>query len=181
MPNIFLISKLDYWFWITLTFLFHFFSSRYNVQAVFKVSESNGWDVKHLASSEVRIIILYCTRDEASDILGEKIISTRKGIKGPRRLLYYSALSWLLRISSSKKVSVDTLFRSMKCLKLSVLFSFQLIKRFLNAFLCYCEFWKIKKVGKSVKMKSFKLNFAKIKRIVVLTLWKESPISFEIT
>ena len=43
------------------TFLFSF-SSRYNVQAVFKVSESNDWDVKHLASSEVRIIILYCTQ-----------------------------------------------------------------------------------------------------------------------
>ena len=69
-------------FWIIVYLRFYpFFSSRYNVQAVFKVSESNGWDVKHLASSEVRIIILYCTRDEASDILGEKIISTRKGIK----------------------------------------------------------------------------------------------------
>lgn len=41
----------------------------YNVQAVFKVSELNGWDVTSLASSEVRIIILYCTQSEASLIL----------------------------------------------------------------------------------------------------------------
>ncbi len=43
--------------------------SRYNIQAVFKVSESNGWDVTDLAASEVRIIILYCTQSEASVIL----------------------------------------------------------------------------------------------------------------
>ena len=43
--------------------------SRYNVQAVFKVTETTGWDVKHLAASEVRIIILYCTQNEASSIL----------------------------------------------------------------------------------------------------------------
>ena len=36
---------------------------------MFKVSESNDWDVSHLASSEVRIIILYCTQSEASLIL----------------------------------------------------------------------------------------------------------------
>ena len=45
------------------------FFSRYNIQAVFKVSETNGWDIRHLASSEVRIIILYCTQSEASLIL----------------------------------------------------------------------------------------------------------------
>lgn len=33
------------------------------------MSESNGWDVTSLASSEVRIIILYCTQSEASLIL----------------------------------------------------------------------------------------------------------------
>ena len=45
------------------------FYSRYNIQAVFKVTEANGWDLKHLAASEVRIIILYCTQSEASMIL----------------------------------------------------------------------------------------------------------------
>ena len=39
------------------------------MQAVFKVTETTGWDVKHLAASEVRIIILYCTQREASSIL----------------------------------------------------------------------------------------------------------------
>ena len=43
--------------------------SRYNVQAVFKVTDTNGWDMKQLAESEVRIIILYCTQNEASQIL----------------------------------------------------------------------------------------------------------------
>ena len=39
------------------------------MQNVFKVTEANGWDVSDLASSEVRIIILYCTQSEASLIL----------------------------------------------------------------------------------------------------------------
>eukprot|EP00093_Oithona_nana_P013132 13132.XXX_148334_147880_1 [CDS] Oithona nana genome sequencing. len=44
--------------------------SRYNVQASFKISQSNNWDVTDLAASEVRIIVLHCTQGEASLILG---------------------------------------------------------------------------------------------------------------
>ena len=46
------------------------FLSRYNVQASFKISQSNNWDVMDLAASEVRIIVLHCTQGEASLILG---------------------------------------------------------------------------------------------------------------
>ena len=52
-----------------ITSLLTLYYSRYNVQAVFKVTETNGWDMKQLAESEVRIIILYCTQNEASEIL----------------------------------------------------------------------------------------------------------------
>ena len=45
------------------------FFSRYIVQASFKISESNNWDVTDLAASEVRIIVLHCTQGEASFIL----------------------------------------------------------------------------------------------------------------
>ena len=37
---------------------------------MFKVSESNDWNVSDLAASEVRIIVLHCTQGEASLILG---------------------------------------------------------------------------------------------------------------
>ena len=47
----------------------HSFFSRYIVQASFKISESNNWDVTDLAASEVRIIVLHCTQGEASFIL----------------------------------------------------------------------------------------------------------------
>ncbi|CAB4054151.1 GRIN2B [Lepeophtheirus salmonis] len=42
--------------------------SQYVIQNVFKVSESNNWSVEELTSSEVRIILLYCTQSEASII-----------------------------------------------------------------------------------------------------------------
>ena len=40
------------------------------VQGVFKVSESSDWDVSDVASTEVRILLLYCTQAEAGLILG---------------------------------------------------------------------------------------------------------------
>ena len=64
-----------------IPYFLHF--SRYNVQAVFKVSESNGWDISHLAASEVRIIILYCTQSEASLILEA---ANKSGLTSPKYL-----------------------------------------------------------------------------------------------
>ena len=40
------------------------------VQGVFKVSESSDWDVSDVASTEVRILLLYCTQAESGLILG---------------------------------------------------------------------------------------------------------------
>ena len=39
------------------------------MQGVFKVTESSGWDVSDVASTEVRILLLYCTQAESGLIL----------------------------------------------------------------------------------------------------------------
>ena len=57
--------------------------TKFVVQDVFKVSETNGWDVSELAESEVRIILLYCTQAEASKIM-EK--ATTRGLTSHKYL-----------------------------------------------------------------------------------------------
>ncbi|TRY69452.1 hypothetical protein TCAL_05620 [Tigriopus californicus] len=43
--------------------------SKYVVQDMFKVTESNGWSFKEIAQSEARIFLLYCTQAEASILM----------------------------------------------------------------------------------------------------------------
>ena len=53
----------------------------YVIQDVFVTTESSGWDLSEVASSEVRIVLLYCTRAEAGPIMRE---ARRRGLTSPQ-------------------------------------------------------------------------------------------------
>ena len=63
-------------------------SCRFIIQDVFKLTESKGYSVSEIVNSEVRIILLYCTQDEAKLIL----------VNGAKAGLYTSNYFWIVSV-----------------------------------------------------------------------------------